>query len=141
MKFEILTVGKIQDKNYRVLIEEYLQRCGGRISTELVHCRNDEEMEKRIQGREWVVALDERGKVQSSIEFSDWLSKLMRQGLNRVTVCLGGASGLSRKVVENSREQLSVSGYTLNHQLALLVIAEQLYRGLTILFGEPYHKK
>ncbi len=98
-------------------------------------------MEKRIQGREWIVALDERGKMQSSIEFSDWLSKLMRQGLNRVTVCLGGASGLSRKVVENSSEQLSVSGYTLNHQLALLVIAEQLYRGLTILFGEPYHKK
>lgn len=141
MKFEILMIGKIQDKNYRALIDTYLQRCDGKISVEMVHCRNDEEMEKRIQGREWIIALDERGRTQSSMEFSEWLSRFMRQGLNRVTICLGGATGLSKRVIEISREQLSLSGYTLNHQLALLVLAEQLYRGLTILFGEPYHKQ
>ena len=140
MRVEILMIGKIADKPYRVLIDQYLERTRGRLQVEIVSCRDEAEMEKRLQGREWIVALDEHGREPDSIEFSRWLDGRFRSGIGRLTFCLGGAAGLAPGVRRAAGETISVSRLTLNHQLALLTLAEQLYRGVSILFGEPYHK-
>ena len=140
MRVEILMIGKIAEKPYRALIDQYLERTRGRLQVEIVPCRDEQEMEKRLQGRDWIVALDERGREPDSIEFSKWLDGRFRSGIGRLTFCLGGAAGLAPGVRKAANETFALSRLTLNHQLALLTLAEQLYRGVTILFGEPYHK-
>jgi 23S rRNA (pseudouridine1915-N3)-methyltransferase len=140
VKVDILMAGKIQEKPYRLLVEEYLQRCSRRCAVEVVPCRNEQEMEKRLEGKEYVLALDEHGKTLDSLAFSRWLAERMNSGISRMTVVLGPAEGLTPRMRALSHDSLRVSTFTLNHQLALLVFAEQLYRGLSILFGEPYHK-
>ncbi|HOY66108.1 MAG TPA: 23S rRNA (pseudouridine(1915)-N(3))-methyltransferase RlmH [Candidatus Ozemobacteraceae bacterium] len=140
MRVDILMVGKYTDKPYQALVEEYLGRCRGRFAASIVHCRDEAEMRRRIEGAERVVALDERGKVLDSMKFAGWISELLRSGLNRVTFCLGPSAGLAADIKAAAHEKLALSPLTLNHQLALLVLAEQLYRGLSILAGEPYHK-
>ncbi|MFZ2955804.1 MAG: 23S rRNA (pseudouridine(1915)-N(3))-methyltransferase RlmH [Candidatus Ozemobacteraceae bacterium] len=140
MKVEILMIGRIGEKPYKVLVEQYLERLRGRLTVEITGCRDEAEMEKRIEGREWIVALDERGTEPDSVRFSKWIGERIQSGIHRVTFCLGGAAGLTTIVRKAARETFSLSRLTLNHQLALLTLSEQLYRGVSILFGEPYHK-
>ncbi|HNV68420.1 MAG TPA: 23S rRNA (pseudouridine(1915)-N(3))-methyltransferase RlmH [Candidatus Ozemobacteraceae bacterium] len=133
-------IGKIQERPYRSLVENYLSRCHGRLSVQLLPCRDDAELMRRFGEREWTVALDERGTTPDSLGFSQWLSGHFNAGRQKVSVFLGGSAGLPAEIKTKSRERLALSRLTLNHQLALLVFAEQLYRGTSILFGEPYHK-
>ncbi|MBF0503020.1 MAG: 23S rRNA (pseudouridine(1915)-N(3))-methyltransferase RlmH [Candidatus Riflebacteria bacterium] len=140
MKVEILMIGRISEKPYKALIDQYLERLRGRLSVDITPCRDDNEMEKRLDNREWIVALDEHGKEPDSAAFSNWINERIKSGISRVTFCLGGATGLPNPVRKVARETFALSKLTLNHQLALLTLAEQLYRGVSILFGEPYHK-
>lgn len=140
MKIQILTIGKIQQKQYQELCEDYLKRCRGRLTIELVHCKNYKEMEKRVENCDWLVGLDENGKRFTSIQFAQWLRSCINKGVGKIIVCLGAAEGLGEQVRKKSDELISLSPFTLNHQLALLLFSEQLYRGLAILNSEPYHK-
>lgn len=140
MKVEILMIGKIADKPYQKLLELYLERCAKRLPVEIIHCRNEEELLRRIVGRECVVALDEHAKCHDTNGFHQWLGQKINSGVNRMTICLGAAEGLPAGVRSSASEFISLSPLTLNHQLALLVLAEQLYRVISIMFGEPYHK-
>jgi len=140
VRVEILMVGKYTDKPYRELVDEYLGRCRGRLGVSVIHCRDEAEMRRRIEDAERVVALDEHGKVYDSMTFAGWISATLRSGLNKLVICLGPSAGLAADIKAAAHEKLALSSFTLNHQLALLVLAEQLYRGLSILAGEPYHK-
>lgn len=139
MHVDILMVGKIAEKPYQSLVEQYLTRCRGRLPIDLVHCRDLAEMRRRLPS-EGLIALDERGSCLTSQELADWLRRKMNSGLNRLTFCLGPAAGLGAEIKSLATETLALSRLTLNHQMALLLLSEQLYRGLAILFGEPYHK-
>lgn len=140
MKVEILMIGKIADKPYQKLVDLYLERCAKRLPVEIINCRNEEELVKRIANRECVVALDEHAECYDTNGFNSWLGKKINSGVNRVTICLGAAEGQPAGVKAAASEFISLSPLTLNHQLALLVLAEQLYRVISIMFGEPYHK-
>lgn len=140
MKVEILMLGKIADKPYQKLVDLYLDRCSRRLPVEIIACRNEDEVLKRISGRECVVALDEHARCHDTDGFCRWLDQKINSGVNRMTVCLGGAAGHDPRVRAAASEFISLSPLTLNHQLALLVMAEQLYRAVSIMFGEPYHK-
>ncbi|MBF0543600.1 MAG: 23S rRNA (pseudouridine(1915)-N(3))-methyltransferase RlmH [Candidatus Riflebacteria bacterium] len=140
MKVEILIIGKISEKPFKVLIEQYLQRLRGRFSVEVVSCRDSNEMEKRIKNHEMVITLDEFGVEFDSIQFSQWVSEKVTSGVSSLIFCLGEAAGLSPEVKKKAKFSLALSRFTLNHQLALLVFSEQIYRAVTILFNEPYHK-
>ena len=140
MKIEILMPGKIQDKPYQKLIDLYLDRCSNRLPVEIINCKTQDELVKRLNGREMIIALDEHSKSPNTDEFVKWLDTKLKSGCNRLTICLGAAEGHDPRVVAMAKEFISLSPLTLNHQLALLVLAEQLYRAISIMFGEPYHK-
>ncbi|MDA1081347.1 MAG: 23S rRNA (pseudouridine(1915)-N(3))-methyltransferase RlmH [Gemmatimonadetes bacterium] len=89
--------------------------------------------------RAHVVACDPGGTVMTSERFAMWLQREREDGRD-VSFVIGGAHGLSAAVRAASRTRISLAPWTLSHELARLVLAEQLYRAGTIIRGEPYHK-
>jgi 23S rRNA (pseudouridine1915-N3)-methyltransferase len=87
-----------------------------------------------------LVALHEEGKQWTSPHLADYLSGLALHASPGVAFVIGGAYGLSEAVLERARSRLSLSAFTLPHEVARLVLAEQLYRAGTLQRGEPYHK-
>jgi 23S rRNA (pseudouridine1915-N3)-methyltransferase len=100
---------------------------------------------KRLLGRVppgmEVVAMHRQGEMWNSEELSRHLADRALHGSAGVAFLIGGAYGLSDEVLRCARHRLSLSSFTLPHELARLVLTEQLYRAGTIARGEPYHKK
>ncbi len=94
----------------------------------------------RVPDATELFALDEDGQQWSSEELARYLGRLSLEGSPGATFVIGGAYGLSDEVRERSRQRLSLSSFTFPHELARLLLAEQLYRAGTILRNEPYHK-
>lgn len=140
MKIEIIMHGKIADKSYKVLIDNYLSRCARRLPTKILYCKNTEQMNRMIENKTNVVALDEHSETKDTMSFCNWLSKIINSGATSLTFCLGPANGLDETTKKHADSLLSLSPMTMNHQLALLVLTEQLYRSISIQFNEPYHK-
>ena len=86
-----------------------------------------------------IVACDPHGKSLTSEEFSAWLQG-EREGGRDTAFVVGGAYGLSPEILEAASMKLALAPWTLSHELARLVLAEQLYRAGSIIRGEPYHK-
>lgn len=86
-----------------------------------------------------IVLLDEKGKEFSSVEFSGFLQKHMNMGCKEMCVIIGGAYGVAETLKQKAHTTLSLSQMTFTHQFIRLMIAEQLYRAMTILKNEPYH--
>ncbi len=95
---------------------------------------------RKVMPHDYLVALDRRGQHFGSEELAHWLAQLSGKGVERITLVVGGALGLSKEVFGRSREVLALSRLTLTHEMSRLVLLEQLYRALTILRGERYHK-
>ncbi|MCH5229736.1 MAG: 23S rRNA (pseudouridine(1915)-N(3))-methyltransferase RlmH [Muribaculaceae bacterium] len=92
-----------------------------------------------IASSDFIVLLDEKGKENTSREFAEWIQKNMNAGRKRVLLIIGGPYGFSNKIYKRANQLLSLSKMTLTHEMAKLLLSEQLYRGMTILKGEPYH--
>ncbi len=86
-----------------------------------------------------LVLLDERGREYTSMQFAAYLEKLQVSGRKRVIFLIGGPYGFSDKVYERADAKISLSKMTFNHEMVRLFFVEQIYRGMTILRGEPYH--
>jgi 23S rRNA (pseudouridine1915-N3)-methyltransferase len=87
----------------------------------------------------YVVLLDSRGRQFSSEEFAAQIGKLRDEGTQRLVLAIGSADGWSESARQRGNLLLSFGRITLPHQLARVVLAEQVYRALTILAGHPYH--
>ena len=88
----------------------------------------------------WPVAVDRRGKARSSRALAEWLGRLRREWPHPVAFLLGSDVGLSADLMAQARDSLSFGPLTLPHELARLVLYEQLYRALSILAGMNYHR-
>jgi 23S rRNA (pseudouridine1915-N3)-methyltransferase len=97
-------------------------------------------LKKALGAGDWVIALDPRGKELSSEEIAQRLQRYANEGRQTISFLIGGPLGLDAGLIAEAKERWSLSKLTLPHRLARLVLAEQLYRGCTILRGEPYHK-
>jgi 23S rRNA (pseudouridine1915-N3)-methyltransferase len=93
----------------------------------------------RLDGREAVVLLDEGGKERSSREWADMMRDLLERSQAPATFVLGGAFGVDQRVRERATEVVSLSRLTFPHQLARIILLEQIYRALTLLAGHAYH--
>ena len=87
-----------------------------------------------------VVLLDERGKQMPSAEFAQWLSRERDQGRQLIMFAVGSTDGWSDESRKRAAQLLSLGPMTMAHELARIVLAEQIYRALTILAGHPYHR-
>ena len=100
--------------------------------------REGERLAERV-GSARIVACDPGGKSLTSEEFAAWLQK-QRENDRDTAFVIGGAYGLSEEILGRASMKLSLAPWTLSHELARLVLAEQLYRAGSIVRGEPYHK-
>lgn len=150
MKFRFVWVGKTKDKNWRALQEEYLKRLSFFVKYDITELRDGaahetvEAESKRIlenlNQSNFVCLLDVRGRESSSHELADTIEKWQNRGLKEVSFVIGGAGGVSPEVVEKADYSLSLSRLTLTHDMARVVLIEQLYRAFTIIKGFPYQK-
>jgi len=92
-----------------------------------------------IDGDDFVVALEIAGKSMSTEQLSAWLSERLRDG-RPLTLLIGGPDGLAAPCLERADQRWSLSPLTLPHALARVVVAEQIYRAMSLLAGHPYHR-
>jgi 23S rRNA (pseudouridine1915-N3)-methyltransferase len=150
MKFRFVWIGKTKDKAWKSLQEEYLERLSHFVKCEVVEIRESAAHEgadiegKRIldnlNQKGFVVLLDVKGRHLSSPEVADQMEKWQVRGIKEVSFVIGGAFGVSPAVGEIADFSLSLSFLTFTHEMARVVLLEQLYRGYTIIKGFPYQK-
>jgi 23S rRNA (pseudouridine1915-N3)-methyltransferase len=99
-----------------------------------------ESLARRISSKEYVVALDRAGDTLDPQKLALWLEHLSRKAQGGVSFLIGGPLGLSSTLLAKSQRILSLSRFTLTHEMSRLLLLEQLYRAMTILKGEKYHK-
>jgi 23S rRNA (pseudouridine1915-N3)-methyltransferase len=95
---------------------------------------------RKIAPKEYLVALDRTGDTLDSEQLAHWLDHLARQAPGGVCFVIGGPLGLSKDILERAQKVLSLSPLTLTHEMSRIVLLEQLYRAMTILKREKYHK-
>lgn len=95
----------------------------------------------RKQGpKDYLVALDRTGRQYGSVEFAGRLEKMALNATGGITFMIGGPLGLSKEAMAEADEILSLSKFTLTHEMSRVLLLEQIYRAFTILKGEKYHK-
>jgi 23S rRNA (pseudouridine1915-N3)-methyltransferase len=152
LKLQVLGIGKVREPYYRDAIEEYRKRIGKHLAVCVLESAKErtgragdlEAAYLKIR-REHIkadlpVALDRNGKSMSSEDLAAWLEGAMLDGTTLVSFLVGGPCGLADTAIRDSRMTLSLSAMTLPHQMARLVLMEQVYRAISIIRGEPYHK-
>jgi 23S rRNA (pseudouridine1915-N3)-methyltransferase len=122
----------------------YLDRIAPYAGIESVLFRDEESLfayvtRQRARTPAWLALLDSRGEALSSEELAAWLGARRDSGQQRIVFAIGPASGWSERAPRQAQTILSLGRMTLPHELARLVLAEQLYRAFTILGGHPYH--
>ncbi|MGB1622678.1 MAG: 23S rRNA (pseudouridine(1915)-N(3))-methyltransferase RlmH [Synechococcus sp.] len=137
----IVAVGKIRRDWIQDGIDLYLKRLPGFTITELRDSTPEKEAEAiqaALRPDETMVALMEQGETLTSIRFSQRLSQL---GNERIAFVIGGADGLTPTLKAKARWQLSLSPMTFPHELARLMLIEQIFRAQAIRQGSPYHRE
>lgn len=155
MKITLLVVGKTSTGYLKQGIDEYCNRLCHYISfniqylTDAKNTRNMTELQQKfaeaqqilaaIDSSDYVVLLDEHGKENTSVTFSQYIQKRMLSGIKRLIFVVGGPYGFSGEVYNRANDKISLSKLTFSHEMVRLIFTEQLYRAFTILNHEPYH--
>lgn len=150
MKFHFIWVGKTKDKHWKALQEEYLQRLSHFVKYEITEIKdkaNHESIEiegkrilEKVNQSSFVCILDVKGRSISSRKLAEEVEKWQVRGLREITFIIGGFEGLSSEVVKRADFSLSLSFLTFTHEMARVILIEQLYRAYSIIKGYPYQK-
>jgi 23S rRNA (pseudouridine1915-N3)-methyltransferase len=144
VKIKVAWIGKTKEPAIEALTEDYLKRLSRYAEIEGIVLK-DEAALARLSGRDgkssqksWLILLDARGKQLSSEEFAESVRDLQDRSVP-VILAIGPADGFSAETRSAANTTLSLGKMTLAHELARVVLLEQLYRAFTILKGHPYH--
>ena len=150
MRFRFVWIGKTKDKHWLALQADYLQRLSKFVKTEIVELKDavgpaqiskeSERILENLNQNSFVVLLDVKGRGCSSQELAEELEKWQNRGAKEISFVVGGANGVSPAVAERADISLSLSFMTFTHEMARVVLLEQLYRAYTIIKGFPYQK-
>lgn len=155
MRILLVAVGKLKEPYWRDAAAEYLKRLRpyadvrvaeisdrdpGRGGVEKARAEEAADILKALPEGTHVIALDIRGRQLSSEAFAERLERLAVEGRGSVAFVIGGSHGLDDAVLAAADERLSFGPMTLPHNLARIVVLEQVYRAFRIRRGEPYHK-
>ena len=154
MNIKIICLGKTKQDFISKGIAEYQKRIGrfgkltwnflpdvkltGSNSVQIVKEKEAEFILKSINPRDFVIALDERGKQFSSPKFAKYLENISISG-KPITFIIGGVYGLSEQIRDRADLTLGFSEFTFTHQMIRMLLAEQIYRAFTIINGKKYH--
>ncbi len=144
MKLRIAWIGKTKDPSITALTAEYLKRLGRYVESESMELASEEALLKAMEKmsgrtRPVLVILDQRGRQLSSEEFATLLNDQQDRGTQQLIFAIGPADGFTAAARHAADLTLSFGKMTLAHELARVVLLEQLYRAFRILRGEPYH--
>ena len=139
--YKIIAIGKIRKKWIQEGIEMYLKRLPGLEVKEIkdsTQLKEEHTIKEIISKNEFLVTLNENGQSFTSKQLA---TKLLNSHHQNITFVIGGASGLTSSLNNLASWQLSLSPLTFPHEIARLLLIEQLYRAKTITQGGPYHKE
>lgn len=158
MKFTFLTIGKIKEKWMRQGIDEYLKRLSPIAKVEIlspdeekmpenpspalkekVMEREGEKLLKYLKDEDFLILLDLKGKPVTSEGLADILRQKMVSGTSHFFFMIGGPYGNGENIRKRANLKISISAMTFTHQMARLILAEQVYRAMKIIRHEPYH--
>ena len=155
MKICLLVIGKTDEEYLRKGLEIFTGRIPHyilfemKVIPDIKKARNLSEQQQKEKEGELILQqmlpsdelflLDEQGMEVASVDFARFLEKKMISGIKRLVFVVGGPYGFSSSVYARANGKISLSKMTFSHQMVRLIFAEQLYRALTILKGEPYH--
>lgn len=145
MKLRVCWVGKTKEAAIASLTQEYVKRLSRYLPTETSETATEAALLKQAEkaaGRTppALVLLDSRGRQMSSEELAQFLGDHQNRGTQALWFAVGPADGFSAEARKAASLQLSLGRMTLSHELARVVLLEQLYRAFTILQGHPYHR-
>ena len=143
MKLTVAWIGRTKEPAIQSLTAEYLKRLARYIPTDALELKDEAALRKHLSkpGRTapLLVLLDSRGKQLSSEELAGFLRKHQDSGTQQLVFAIGPADGFSAESRAAAAFTLSLGRMTLAHELARVVLLEQLYRAVTIISGHPYH--
>lgn len=154
MKIEIIAVGKMDSAFYRGMQDDYLQRLQRYLEVKIVevkepggrYCNSAEvikrytsEVEKILNGRRFILT-DINAEQYSSRRFSANLERILETPPNEALLVIGGSFGFLKQFKTKAAQTVSFSKMTFPHQLFRVMLLEQLYRSMTLIRGEKYHK-
>ena len=153
LNVKIITIGSIKENSYNYLIREYIKRLNPYVKLEIIELKSegfiresDKEKTKKAEGQRILKAtenigdarvflLEENGREFNSLKFADFLAKDTRQ----IIFIIAGALGFSPEVKIKIKESISLSKFTFPHEMARLILLEQIYRGVAIKKNKKYH--
>ena len=153
-RLTIATVGKVKNKAWLAAQGDYVKRLGRYTTLDLIEVKDvvgrsipddvamakeGEQLLQAVPDSQRLIALTPTGKLRSSPDLANWLQKQVVD-YGRIAFLIGGPLGFSDDVLAACHEEISLSPLTFTHELARVLLLEQLYRACTILAGEQYHK-
>jgi 23S rRNA (pseudouridine1915-N3)-methyltransferase len=145
LKIKIAWVGKTKEASIAALTEEYLKRISRYVPVEGVTVRDEADLLGKFGGgakaasKSTLVLMDSRGREFTSEQFANFLGNYQDRNPLPLVFAIGGADGFSDAARSKAQESISLGKMTLAHELARVVLLEQVYRAFTILKGHPYH--
>lgn len=158
MKFTIIAIGKLNISFIKAGVNEFLKRLRPYAQVNILELKEEkisakpsdkdrqkvvdnegEKILKLIKPQQYVVLLDVYGKTMSSEKLSERIEELKLEGVSEIVFVIGGTYGVSEGLRLRANTKLSISPMTFTHQMARLLIVEQLYRACKISKKEPYH--
>ena len=142
MRIQLLMLGKTRRPELRSVLDDYVKRIARSWPTEITEARDGDAALKKLQADRTATAvlLDAAGKVYDSVAFAKWLGEQRDRGTREIIFVCGDADGFPESFREQVRQKVSLSAMTYSHELARVMLAEQIYRALAILSGSPYPK-
>jgi 23S rRNA (pseudouridine1915-N3)-methyltransferase len=140
-KLKIIAIGKLKNPWIIQGVNEYLKRLPGLVITELKDSNPDREatdIQALVKPHDYLIVLTERGKTMDSVAFAKFLSETVRQ--DTLVFAIGGPVGIGAELERSANFCLSLSPMTFTHDMARLLLVEQLYRAQNILQNGSYHK-
>jgi len=142
MRIRLLMLGKTRRPEMVAALDDYVLRIGRACPIEVTEVRDADAALKKLDADRAATALllDASGKVYDSVAFAKWLGEQRDRGTREVIFVCGDAEGFPEVLRERVKQKMSLSAMTYSHELARVMLAEQIYRAFAILSGSPYPK-
>ena len=140
MRLHLLMLGKTRRPELRAILDDYVKRISHHSAIEILEVRDSAAALKRLNADRAAIAVlvEAAGKSRTSEDFARWLGDLRDRGTRELFFLCGDADGFPPALRERAQQKLSLGLMTFSHELARVMLAEQLYRAFAILSGSPY---